>query len=87
MYDFIVFDSPPIGPATDALTIVDDFAYYLFVVRAGKTNVVDLKKKIEEYPQIKAKLLGLVLNFASIDTRLRYYKYSKYYKHSANTDI
>ena len=87
MYDFIIFDSPPIGPAADALTVIDDFSYYLFVVRAGKTNTVDLKKKIEEYPQVKTKLLGLVLNFASIDSRLRYYKYSKYYKHPSHSDI
>lgn len=86
MFDFIILDSSPIGPTADALTLIDDFAYYLFIVRAGKTNIIDVKKKIEEYPQLKAKLLGLVLNFASIDSRLRYYKYSKYYHHNSRRE-
>jgi polysaccharide biosynthesis transport protein len=78
-YDVILCDSPPLGVAADAMSISDSFEHFLIVVRAGKTNVVDLKKKITEYSQLSSKLLGIVLNFAAADSKLKYYKYSKYY--------
>jgi polysaccharide biosynthesis transport protein len=79
-FDVILCDSPPIGVAADAMSISDSFEHFLIIVRAGQTNVVDLKKKINEYSQLGSKILGIVLNFAAADTRLKYYKYSKYYK-------
>jgi capsular exopolysaccharide synthesis family protein len=78
-YEVVLCDSPPIGVASDALSISNTFSRYIVVVRAGKTNVVDLKKKIKEYPAISTQLLGLVLNCAATDGKLNYYKYSKYY--------
>jgi capsular exopolysaccharide synthesis family protein len=78
-FDVIVFDLPPIGVAVDPVVIHDVVGKYLLVAKAGATNLTDLGKKIAEYPNVNDKTLGIVLNRASIDRRLRYYKYSKYY--------
>lgn len=78
-FDVIVFDLPPIGMAVDPVVIYDVVGKYLLVAKAGATNIADLSKKIAEYPTVEEKTLGIVLNQASIDRRLRYYKYSKYY--------
>jgi Mrp family chromosome partitioning ATPase len=51
----------------------------MFIVKSGSTNVIDLKKKIDEYPEFDKKIIGLVLNMVSIDNRLKYYKYSHYH--------
>jgi succinoglycan biosynthesis transport protein ExoP len=78
-FEFVLCDSPPIGVAADAVSISSTFARYIIVIKAGKTNVVDLKKKIKEYPALNSQLLGVVLNCAASDSKLNYYKYSKYY--------
>jgi capsular exopolysaccharide synthesis family protein len=78
-FEFVLCDSPPIGVAADAVSISNIFARYIIVIRAGKTNVIDLKKKIKEYPALSTQLLGVVLNGAASDSKLNYYKYSKYY--------
>jgi succinoglycan biosynthesis transport protein ExoP len=78
-FEFILCDSPPIGVAADALSISNIFSRYIIVVKAGKTNVVDLKKKTKEYPVLNSQILGIVLNCAASDSKLNYYKYSKYY--------
>jgi capsular exopolysaccharide synthesis family protein len=78
-FDFIVLDTPPVIPASDALILAPSADGVLLVARAGKTNRVFIKKAIEQIKMAKANLLGVVLN--QIDfTRERYYKYyTKYY--------
>ncbi len=78
-YDVVLFDSPPIGIVADALSINRFFSHYLLVIRAGRTNVFDLREKIAEHPQLGSKLMGVVLNFATINRKISYYKRSKYY--------
>lgn len=79
-FDIIIMDTPPIGVAIDAIAVNELFSKYIIVVKAGVTNVVDLKKKIKEFSAIKSKIMGLVLNYTAIDKKLSYYKYSKYYR-------
>ncbi|MBD3315279.1 MAG: polysaccharide biosynthesis tyrosine autokinase [Chitinivibrionales bacterium] len=80
-FDVIVFDLPPIGMAVDPVVISDVVSRYLLVAKAGGTNIADLTKKVSEYPTVSERTLGIVLNRAAVDRRLRYYKYSKYYSH------
>ncbi len=79
IFDVVVLDLPPLGMAVDPAVVQDVVGKYVFVAQAGSTNMVDLSKKIEEYPAVSEKSLGIVLNKASIDRKLSYYKYSKYY--------
>lgn len=78
-FEIIIFDSPPIGVTIDPVIVSELFSKYVIVVKAGSTNIVDLHRKINEFPAIKNKILGFILNQASLDKKLAYYKYSKYY--------
>ncbi|MBD3420949.1 MAG: polysaccharide biosynthesis tyrosine autokinase [Chitinivibrionales bacterium] len=77
-FGMIIFDSPPLGAATDAVTVVDLFSRYVLVAKAGATNIIDLNKKIDEFPILKNKIIGIVLNQAHVGKKLKYYKYSRY---------
>ncbi len=78
-YDIVVLDSPPLGVAVDAVTVHEQFDKYLLVAKAGATNIVDMNKKIDEYPLMKKKIMGIILNQATLDRKLKYYRYSEYY--------
>jgi tyrosine-protein kinase Etk/Wzc len=77
-YEMIIMDTPPIGIVSDAFLVQNIFASYVVVIEAGATNVVDLRKKIAEYPDFSKKIIGTVLNKVAFDKRLKRYKYSHY---------
>jgi succinoglycan biosynthesis transport protein ExoP len=77
-YEVIIMDTPPIGIVSDAFLVQNVFASYVIVIEAGSTNVVDLRKKIAEYPDFSKKIIGTVLNKVAFDKRLKRYKYSHY---------
>ncbi len=83
-FEIIILDTPPLGAVTDAVVVNEIFSKYLIVVKAGVTNVVDMNRKVREYPALKQKVLGLVLNCAAVDKMLSYYKRSKYYTEKAS---
>lgn len=78
-FDMIIFDAPPLGAVADAVVVNHLFGGYLIIVSAGTTNIIDLNKKIAEFPVLGKKLIGFVLNRAMVDNRILYYKNSKYY--------
>jgi capsular exopolysaccharide synthesis family protein len=72
----IIFDSPPVAVAADCAILSNVSSRYLLVIRAGRTNVVTLKKIIvKDYPMINEKVLGVVLNMGDNDVPSRYYSY------------
>ena len=77
-FEMIIMDFPPLGAVTDAVVVHELFSRYLLVARAGATNIPDLNAKIEEFPPVKKKLLGVVLNEAIVDRKMSYYKHSHY---------
>jgi protein-tyrosine kinase len=79
-FNMVFFDAPPLGAVVDAIAVHNLFSGYLFIIGAGMTNVIALNKKMEEYSILDKKTLGFVLNRASMDTKMLYYKKSKYYK-------
>ncbi|MFP4013585.1 MAG: polysaccharide biosynthesis tyrosine autokinase [Chitinispirillaceae bacterium] len=76
-FDVIIMDTPPLAVTTDAVGIQDSFHRYVVVVRAGSTNISHLNKKINEYPGLRKKVLGLVFNGAPYK-RPEYYQYNSY---------
>lgn len=73
---FMVFDSPPIGLATDAALLNNLASRYMLVVRAGHTNIINLCKIIQkDFPVIEKKILGVVLNMGETINHSSYYKY------------
>ncbi len=80
VYDFIIIDSPPIGHLVDGLilsTLVDGT---VLVARAGKTTYDLFGSGLKKMLDIKAPILGAVLN--SMSAKLagsKYYHYYEYY--------
>ncbi len=75
MYEIVIFDTPPLGAVCDAAVIHESFTKYLFVVKAGETNIVHLKNKIREYPALEKKIAGVILNCGYIGSLRKYYNY------------
>jgi len=77
-FDFVIFDSPPLMAATDAVvlgTMVDGVAV---LIRAGKTNRDTVKRKLELFQNVQARLLGVILNGAGIEIAHEGYSYYRY---------
>lgn len=73
---FVIFDSPPIAVAPDTAILSNMVHKYLLVVRAGRTNVVSLRKIMtKDYPMIDKMVLGVVLNMGENTVPTRYYSY------------
>jgi capsular exopolysaccharide synthesis family protein len=75
-FDWILVDTPPVAPLTDALSISRRVDGTLLVVRAGVTPRTAIDEAIELLGQ--QHLLGIVFNGAEGLDR-RYKKYHKYY--------
>ena len=77
--DYVVIDTPPLGAVSDAAVLQNVFTNYLFVVRYGKTRVADLVNRINEFDQLPQKVMGYILNRASLNSVGSYRRYSSYY--------
>jgi capsular exopolysaccharide synthesis family protein len=84
-FNWIVFDSPPIGPVADACIIARLVPQTLFVVAADSTTVAAATAAIDQLKAAEAKILGVVLNRADLEHSAYYYwpyhqsQYSQYY--------
>ncbi len=79
VYDFIIIDSPPIGHLVDGLilsTLVDGT---VLVARAGKTTYDLFGSGLKKMQDIKAPILGAILN--SMSAKLAGSKYHHYYEY------
>lgn len=73
---FVIYDSPPIGIATDSVLLSRLVTRYIIVVKADYTNIIKLKKIIkEDFPVIDNKIMGVVLNMGEKNEASKYYKY------------
>jgi capsular exopolysaccharide synthesis family protein len=79
-FDIVILDTPPLRVAVDAAILPEAFKHYIIVTRAAKTNFDALEKKINDFPGLSQKVLGIVLNGAPIDRKMHNYTYS-YYRH------
>ncbi len=77
-FGFVIVDSPPISVTSDSVVISQYVDAGLFVVRAGKSNVEQLKAKISEYKDFSDSLAGIVLNYTKLDIKKSHYHYSYY---------
>jgi Mrp family chromosome partitioning ATPase len=77
-YDFILIDSPPVMPVSDAVVLSTMADAMIFVVRGQKTPKHVVREAISQLGNNRAKILGIVLN--RIDVRSAEYKdYYQYY--------
>jgi len=78
-FDFVIIDTPPVLPASDALLISAHTDGILIVIKAGSVNKKHIQNAISQIEATRTKILGLVLNRVDV-RRERYYRYyRKYY--------
>lgn len=87
-YDYIIFDTPPIGVVIDALPIMKASDGVVIVARNNSTTYPELSRTVEVIKRTNAKILGVILNRVKPhETRKGksyYSRYGGYYKASAN---
>ena len=77
-YDYIIFDSPPLNAATDAIVIGTQVDALVLVVRAGVTDRDVAKQKLELFKNVPVRILGVVLNGTTADFGHEGYSYYHY---------
>ena len=78
-WDIILFDSPPIVAVTDASMISGEIDGLILVVKAGSTDRSAVDRALDTITNVKAPLIGVILNGASPETLAG--KYSYYYSY------
>jgi succinoglycan biosynthesis transport protein ExoP len=82
-YDFILIDAPPVLAATDAALLGSKTDATLIVYRVGKIARVTLRRAKSQLENVKARILGVVLNGIKADISADFadydYKYYHYY--------
>ena len=73
-FDWVIMDSPPVGPTADARLLAQMVGGTIFVVHAGRTQYPDVQKAIDTLG--REQILGVVLNGVSeAESGSSYYYY------------
>lgn len=78
-YDFVLFDTPPILSTSDPIILGTKMDAVLLVYRVGAVSRTLLKRSATQLEQVKATLLGVVLNDIKSELSPDFHGY-KYYK-------
>ncbi len=81
--DVVLVDTPPVLAVTDASVLAPLMDGVLLVVRPGKTRARALGRTLELLRQVKANVLGVVLNDVSLRGNAYGYSYKYYRNYSA----
>jgi capsular exopolysaccharide synthesis family protein len=76
-YDVVLIDTPPALAVTDAAVMLPYVEGVLLVIKPGSTSIAPLRRMVNQFHQLNANLLGVVLN----DINLHNSSYGYYYKH------
>ena len=86
-WDMILFDSPPIVAVTDASTISSEIDAIAMVVKAGQTERSAVDRALDMLRNVRAPLIGAILNGASQESLGgKYAYYYSYYNYYYNSD-
>ena len=78
-YDVIILDAPPLNVVTDAALLGTNADGVILVARAGRSEKAALSYAIEQLRNVRADVLGAVLNDIDFKRDARYYgKYGSY---------
>ncbi len=83
IYDFIIFDAPPIGLVADSYGIINEMDLNIYVVRCERTNKPLFKKTITQLQEDKIPNVYVLFNDVNIrklEYATSYSNYSKYGK-------
>ena len=77
-YDCVFIDTPPINLVTDASAFADKVTGYVMIVKAGNTDIPEVRSAVDALESIGAEVVGFILNDATPDRKKYYSYYSKY---------
>ena len=60
-YDYIIFDTPPIGLVTDAAIVATLADGVILIVKNGETKREEVKNAIESFERVNGRIIGAVL--------------------------
>jgi capsular exopolysaccharide synthesis family protein len=78
-FDYILFDSPPLLPVSDAVVLGPKIDGVILVVWGGKTTRDALKRAKEKLDMHQIRCAGVIINNISLDEHDYYYM--KHYYH------
>lgn len=78
-FDFIIIDTPPVLPVTDAVVLSARVDSVLLVSRVGSTRYSQLKHAANRLREVNANVVGVVLNRLSVRSSEYYLYYKSYY--------
>ena len=86
-YDYIIFDTPPVLPVTDAVVLATMSDGVVLVIRSQETPVKSAIRSQQRLESARTKILGVVLNDVDV-TNGNYedYKGYRYYSYEQNSD-
>jgi tyrosine-protein kinase Etk/Wzc len=77
-YDVVIIDSPPLNVVTDAAVLGTVADGVVIIARAGVTEKLGLLYAVEQLQNVRAPLLGAVLNDVDFESNRYYGIYGKY---------
>jgi succinoglycan biosynthesis transport protein ExoP len=80
-YDYVIIDTPPVGPVTDALTVGELADGLILVVRDRVTTKATLQLSMDRLAPIRKKILGLIFNAEQLEGPGYGYYYRYKYKY------
>lgn len=78
-YDFVLFDSPPVFLTSDPIILAQRLDGVILVTRAEETKRELLRESVERLLRVDAKILGVILNDLSTQSKRYYEKKYRYY--------
>ncbi len=81
-YEYVIMDTPPTLPVTDAAVVATNADATILVVKSGDTEESSAQRAIDQLRRVRARIAGAVLNSVTQrkDPQYSYYSYS-YRKH------
>jgi capsular exopolysaccharide synthesis family protein len=78
-FDFIVIDTPPVMPATDAILVAPSTDGTIFVIKSGNTDRKIIQNVIDQFKTANLPIIGAVINMVDMKKEGYYRYYQKYY--------
>lgn len=79
-YEWVIFDSPPVGAVTDSAIIAPQVDGVMLVVRAQQTTKESVQAALRQMHAVDAVMIGCVVNDVDINSRTYGYGYNQYYR-------
>lgn len=85
IYDFVLFDTPPVIAVTDAAVLSTNVDGVVLIVKSGETSREVIERSRMLLEKVNANLLGVLVNGVNVSMMYgSYYQYYQYYYYSGN---